>query len=243
MWAHSPGVLPPPNSHWTGYIHADCSPSLILRWSYLEKRERWGWKHFPNFWEALWQISEEEHCLSGLISLSVPLSSPHPHQVEGTQTGGGSGFHPVLKLLQDINQARAQLECELVQETQELAKRYDDRQIKQARRHKRGWAQMVKQTDTTFQVVFFQASLANSIKLLPWCISSTVPLCYMSRALATTMQQDEYVPGITTASKPDGSPAPGPSSSPDCPPRTMLLQNTSFTRYPICRHSTGVVLT
>ena len=34
------------------------------------------------------------------------------------------GFHPALKLLQDTNQATAQLECELVQETQELDGRY-----------------------------------------------------------------------------------------------------------------------
>ena len=50
---------------------------------------------------------------------------------------GGSGFHLSFKLLQDANQARAQLECELVQETQELALRYDNKWIRQARRIKR----------------------------------------------------------------------------------------------------------
>ena len=30
----------------------------------------------------------------------------------------GLGFHPALKPLQDANQARAQVECELGQETQ-----------------------------------------------------------------------------------------------------------------------------
>ena len=40
---------------------------------------------FPHFQEALWQSSEEEHCLSDSISLSVPLSAPHHHQEEGTQ--------------------------------------------------------------------------------------------------------------------------------------------------------------
>ena len=79
-----------------------------------------GLKVFPQFQEALWQSSEEEHCLSDLISLLIPLSAPHLHQEEGTQMEGGLGFHPALKLLQDANQARAQLECELVQETQEL---------------------------------------------------------------------------------------------------------------------------
>ena len=49
---------------------------------------------------------------------------------------GGLGFHPALKLLQDVNQARAQLECEMVQEAQELAWQYEDMWIKQVRRHK-----------------------------------------------------------------------------------------------------------
>ena len=40
---------------------------------------------------------------------------------------GRSCLHPALKLLQDVNQARAQLECELAQETQEVSQRYDDR--------------------------------------------------------------------------------------------------------------------
>ena len=67
------GALPPPNSHWTGYIYIDCSPFLTLRWSCLKKREGWGWNYFPHFWEALWQNSEEEH---NPISLSVPYQSP-----------------------------------------------------------------------------------------------------------------------------------------------------------------------
>ena len=66
---------------------------------------------------------------------------------------GGSDFHPALKLLQDANQARGQLECELVQETQELAQRYDHKQIKQARRHERQQAWIIKQTNATFQEV------------------------------------------------------------------------------------------
>ena len=41
------------------------------------------------------------------------ISASPPHQEEGTQMGEGSGFHPALKCLQNINQARAQLECEL----------------------------------------------------------------------------------------------------------------------------------
>ena len=77
---------------------------------------------YPHFPEILWEGSEEEHCLSDLISLVVPISAPPPH-LEGTQMEGGSGYHPAsaqaeggpgyhpaLKLPQDANQSRAQLE-------------------------------------------------------------------------------------------------------------------------------------
>ena len=148
-----------------------------------------------------------------------PFIGPSSLSRRGHPDGGRNGF----KLLQDANQARAKLECELVQETQELASQYDNKQIKQARRHERWQAQMVKQTDATFQEVFSQVSLANSVKILPWCFSSTVPLHYMSRALTNAMQQVEVVPATTTASEPEGSLAPGPSSSSTQPPETPPL--------------------
>ena len=132
----------------------------------------------------------------------------------------GLGFHPALKLLQDANQARAQLECELVQETQELAWKYNNKWIKQARKHKRQWAWMIEQTDASFQEVFSQVSSADSIKLLPWCISAAVPLSYRSGMVATATQQDE---DISAASEPHGSLAPCPSSSPVHPPGTPPL--------------------
>ena len=58
--------------------------------------------------------------------LSVLLLALHPHQEEVTQTEEGLGFNPALKHLQNINQASVQMECELAQETQGLAQRYDD---------------------------------------------------------------------------------------------------------------------
>ena len=80
-----------------------------------------GLKVLLHFQEDLWQSSEEEHHLSNSIVLLVPLSVPHLCHEEGSQMKGGLSFHPALKLLQDVHQARIQLECELVQETQELA--------------------------------------------------------------------------------------------------------------------------
>ena len=92
--------------------------------------------------------------------------------------------------------------------------------MEQARGHKRWHAWMTEQTDATFQEVFSQVSSVVSIKLLPWYISAAVPLHYMSRTMATVMQQDEDVPA---ASEPQGSPAAGPSSSPVHPLRTPPL--------------------
>ena len=53
------------------------------------------------------------------------------------------------------------------------------------------------------------------------CLLHSSPL--LRRALATAAQQDEDVPATTTASKPEGSLAPDPSSSPAWPPRTLPL--------------------
>ena len=88
-----------------------------------------------------------------------PLHLEEDTQMEGgsgyhpacTQTEGGSGYHPALKLLQDTNQARAQLEYEPIQEIQELAERYKHKRAKQARRHTRWWAQVINQINVTFQ--------------------------------------------------------------------------------------------
>ena len=107
---------------------------------------RIGFKDVPYLPEFLWDSLEEDHHLSGPISLLIPLPAPalllevctqtkggldsHPActQTEGrlgchpasTQTEG-LGYHPSLKLLWEASQARAQLEYELIQETQELA--------------------------------------------------------------------------------------------------------------------------
>ena len=118
--------------------------------------------NIPHLPEILWESSEREHCLSNPISLSVPTSAP-PHLDEGIQTEGGSGYDSAstqmeggsgynssIKLLQNVNQVRAQLEYELIWETQELVERHEHRWAKQARRHARWWAQMIDQTDATF---------------------------------------------------------------------------------------------
>ena len=68
----------------------------------------------------------------------------------------GSGFHPAIKWLQGINQARVQLECELAQEAQGLARKYNNWQIRLVRKHERWQAQMAEEADATSQEVFSQ---------------------------------------------------------------------------------------
>ena len=197
-------------------------------------------------------------CLSDPISLSVPMSAPPPHLGEGTQTEegldhhpastqteGGSGYHTFLKLLGDANQARAQLEYELIQETQELAERYEHKQAKWAKRHARQQAEMIDQDNATFWEVFSQASSTEAVKLLPWCISPAVPFCYISGAITTAAQQDEGIPNVPklcyTASEPEpepepdhhGSLAPGSSGGLTAPPGTLSLPVSSLPDIPL----------
>ena len=111
----------------------------------------------------------------------------------------GSSYHPSLKLLQDNNQARAQLEYELIQEAQELAKRYKHKPAKQAQRHTRRWAQVLNQTDATFQEMVLQADSMDAVKLLPQCVTAAMPLHYISRVVATATLLVQGVPSVRTA--------------------------------------------
>ena len=73
---------------------------------------------------------------------------------------------------------------------------------------------MAEKANATFQEVFSQTSSTDLVKLLPWCISSAITLCYMNEVLATTAQQREIVPVTTTIPEPEGSQTLAPSDSP-----------------------------
>ena len=89
---------------------------------------------FPHLPEILWGVQRR----NTIFLIQSPCQSPHQLLcLEGTQTEGGSdyhpastqaegrsGYHPSLQFLCDANQARTQPEYELIQETQELAERY-----------------------------------------------------------------------------------------------------------------------
>ena len=108
------------------------SKSEVLLPYEVEEERLETYPHLPEF---LWDSLDEEHHLSNPISHSVPPLAPLLPLEECTQTEEelhshpasiqteGLGYHSSLKLLWEANQARAQLEYELIQETQELAER------------------------------------------------------------------------------------------------------------------------
>ena len=82
---------------------------------------------------------------------------------------------------------------------------------------------MAKEADTTFHEVFSQVSSTDLIKLLPWYFSSTVTLHYMSKALATTIQQEGDIPVTITVPMLEASQAPDPPDSPAGQTETLSL--------------------
>ena len=121
--------------------------------------------------------------------------------------------------LQSITWAKAQLEWELAHKWEGLARKYKDQQYRMATKHEDQWARMAEEVDTTFQEVFSETSLTDSVRLLPRCISTTtnpgaIPMHYMGEALATTMQWRVDAPAAATVLEPEGPQAPVSTSSP-----------------------------
>ena len=85
-----------------------------------------GYKAYPFTGEVLWRFSKVVHYLFNPLSLLIPSSDLLPHLEEGIQMEEEPGYDPALRQLQDYNQARAQLNCELSEEVQMLAHRYED---------------------------------------------------------------------------------------------------------------------
>ena len=123
------------------------------------------------------------------VTINAFTSSPPPHLEEGTQMEEKLGYNLALQCLQDFNQARAQLKSMQSKEAQKLDHMYNARQIKMKRRHEQEWVRMAWEGDYIFQEVFSMTGLAESVNLLPWCISTGVPLCHMDDALAAAEQQ------------------------------------------------------
>ena len=163
-------------------------------------------------------IHSSGKCLGKLGGGPLPIRfyaavSPYlflsPYWEESSQTEEGPSLTLALMWLQSITQANAQLKWELANEMEGLARKYGDQQTRIAMKHRDWQARMGEEVDTTFWEVFSEASSTDLVRVLPWCISTTVnpgviPTCYMSEALATTMQWRADAPVATTTPESEG---------------------------------------
>ena len=83
LWLPLPGCIHPFNAGTFNHPIPTCSAALaqvapILshsRLSFHDRQEGDDLKIYPFFMETLWESSEEEHCLSHPLALSVPIVS------------------------------------------------------------------------------------------------------------------------------------------------------------------------
>ena len=186
-----------------------------------------GLKVFPHFWKALWQRSEEEHCLSDLISLSVPcwplipIKKRAPRQMEDQAFTQPSSFDKMSikpELSWSVSWSRKYMSW------------LEDMTIGKSSwpRDMRGGEHRWSNRQMPFFKKLFPGQLGRPYHITALVYFLCSFLQYMSRLLATAAKQDENVPVTTNASEPKGSPAPGPSSSPDHPPGTPPLPGASL---------------
>ena len=99
-----------------------------------------------------------------------------------------------------------------------MATKHEDWCVMMATKYEDQWARMAEEVDTTFWEVFSETSSIESVRLLLRHIStsanpSALPTCYMSEALATTVQWRVDTPVATTAPESQDSQAPVSTSS------------------------------
>ena len=123
--------------------------------------------------ETLWESSEEVYCLSLPLLLSVTIISSHSNKDVSVQSKEVLCFSLALRQLQEVTQAKAQLEWRLALKLEGLAKNYEDQQLRMVRRQEDQWTMMAEQMDTTFREVLSQMSQADLVRLLPWYLSVT----------------------------------------------------------------------
>ena len=231
------GVIPPPNSHWTGYVYADCSPSLTLRWSCLKKRERWGWKCFPISERLYGKVQKRSttcptwfHCQSFHWPL-IPIENRAPRQREDWAFTQLSSFYKMPmkpELSWNVSWSRKHrswLEGMMIGGSNRLGGMRGDEHgwsSKQMPLFKRYFP---RQTQPTALVNFF----CNSPLLHEW---------NAGHHHATGQGCPSYHL-CTSGCK--GSPSPGPSSSPTHPPGTpplpvVPLPDIPFVGTPLVRY-------
>ena len=94
--------------------------------------------------------------------------------------------------LQSITWAKAQLKWELAHEWEGLARKYEDWQTRMAMKHEDQWARMAEEVDATFRRSSLKQAQLTQLGYFPGASPlpnpGMIPICYMSEALATTVQ-------------------------------------------------------
>ena len=101
-----------------------------------------------------------------------------------TQTEEVLGFSLALRQLQEVTQAKAQVEWRLALKLEGLAKNYEDQQFRmvQEQEDQDQWTRMAEQMDTTFREVLSQMIQSDVVRLLPWFLSAAASLVLVPHA-------------------------------------------------------------
>ena len=121
-----------------------------------------------------------------------------------------SGYHQSFKCQQGNNEVRAQLEYELIQEAQGLAKRYECKWAKQAWRQARRWAQLLDQQMPPFRRCFFAGkfNLGCQITALVCHCGCASPLHKQMGGCSTATQLVEGIPSMSEPCPTESEPEP-----------------------------------
>ena len=196
-----------------------------------------GFQVYTHTWEVLWKNSKEEHHLSDPVLLLISSSTLLPHLEEGTQTEEEFGYNPALQQLQDFNQARINWNASWVRRLRSYLINMTIVESSWLGNKSRKWPKMTQEGNATFQEVFLRVSLTDSIKLLPWCVSSAIPLCYISEALVTAMLQGESAPSYHHCIQARGITCSRPLEQSSSSNWNSSSPSASLARSLLCRHS------
>ena len=80
-----------------------------------------------------------------------------------------------------------------------MATTYEDQWARMATQHEDQQARIAEEVDATFCMIFSDISLADLVRLIPWCISTAaspdvIPVHHLSEALATAVQPGADAP-------------------------------------------------
>ena len=162
--------------------------------------------------------------------LFVSSVSSHSHRDGGSQTKEVISFSAALRGLQGATQAKPWLEQELLLKWEGLSRNHKDQQTiitkeqedyqaMMTKEQEDQWARMTRRIDNTFREVLSQVSQADSMRILPWFLSTaanprTDQVHSVKEALTAVVLSRMDAPVDDTTPEFESSQAPAPRRSP-----------------------------